>query len=305
MPLPFSSGCSASGRLGHRSTTSQNPSPSVSGRGVPTHSPAMHTSSALQRLPSSHSVPSALILSVQLPVAGSHGPPVRHGLGGAQTIASEPVQVPATHVSVCVHRLPSSHGVPSARGLATQSSLFSSQTPRAQAPDATAEQSRARPRQLPSLHVSFTVQKAPSSQAVPFMRGVLTHASIASSHRPWKHWSFAAEQSRGLPRQFPFWQVSPTVQKAPSSQASPSAVLGLGQRPVAASHTPPPAHWSWEQTIGSFPTHSPPRQASVRVQALPSSQAAPSGAFGFEHRPVAGSQMPASWQASMAEHTRG
>src|SRR5262249_44073222 len=42
-----------------------------------------------------------------------------------------------------------------------------------------------------------------------------------------------------------------------------------------------------------------------RVHALPSSHAAPSGPGGFEHAPVAGSHMPATWHASCAMHATG
>src|SRR5947208_15357340 len=46
-------------------------------------------------------------------------------------------------------------------------------------------------------------------------------------------------------------------------------------------------HWSWE------------------VEASPSSQVAPSGRAGFEHSPVAGSQVPGSWHWSWAVQTTG
>jgi hypothetical protein len=45
-------------------------------------------------------------------------------------------------------------------------------------------------------------------------------------------------------------------------------------------------------------------QASVAVQALPSSQLVPTGFAGFEQLPVCGSQTPALWQASLATQTR-
>ena len=48
------------------------------------------------------------------------------------------------------------------------------------------------------------------------------------------------------------------------------------------------------------PTQMPAWQASVCVQALPSSQVLPSALTGLSHMPVVGSQVPASWQASSA-----
>src|SRR5437867_6095995 len=53
------------------------------------------------------------------------------------------------------------------------------------------------------------------------------------------------------------------------------------------------------------PVHTPVWQTSVRVQTFLSSHAVPSGAGGFEHTPVAGSQTPATWHASCALHTTG
>jgi hypothetical protein len=41
------------------------------------------------------------------------------------------------------------------------------------------------------------------------------------------------------------------------------------------------------------------------VHALPSLHDVPSGAAGFEHAPVAGSHVPATWQASCAAHATG
>ena len=44
----------------------------------------------------------------------------------------------------------------------------------------------------------------------------------------------------------------------------------------------------------AVPEQTPPVQTSLCVQALPSSQAVPSGAVGFEHMPVPRSQVPAT-----------
>src|SRR5207237_8993705 len=63
--------------------------------------------------------------------------------------------------------------------------------------------------------------------------------------------------------------------------------------------------WSPEQTTGSGPTQMPRWQVSVRVQALPSLQEAPSGLAGLLQAPVAGLQVPAVWHWSEAAHTTG
>jgi hypothetical protein len=54
-----------------------------------------------------------------------------------------------------------------------------------------------------------------------------------------------------------------------------------------------------------LPVHAPAWQLSFWVQALPSLQAAPSGAAGLEHTPVDGSQVPALWHWSEAVQTTG
>src|SRR6266852_752248 len=74
--------------------------------------------------------------------------------------------------------------------------------------------------------------------------------------------------------------------------------------PVIGSHEPAAWHWSAAaQVTGFAPAHVPAWQVSVRVQALPSSHALPSGRAGLEHMPVAGSQVPASWHWSAAAQT--
>src|SRR2546422_50101 len=54
-----------------------------------------------------------------------------------------------------------------------------------------------------------------------------------------------------------------------------------------------------------MPTQMPASQASVRVQALPSSQPVPSGLAGLLQAPVAGSQVPAVWHWSVSVQTPG
>jgi hypothetical protein len=49
------------------------------------------------------------------------------------------------------------------------------------------------------------------------------------------------------------------------------------------------------QITGFAPVHVPAWQVSVWVHASPSLQAVPFAAAGFEHWPVAGSQVPATW----------
>src|SRR5438552_7872148 len=109
-----------------------------------------------------------------------------------------------------------------------------------------------------------------------------------------------------VPLHSPAWQVSVPVQALPSLQAVPSGVAGFEHAPVAGSQVPASWHWSaGAQVAGFVPAHTPAWQVSVRVQALPSLQAAPSGFAGFEHAPVAGSQAPASWHWSAGAQVTG
>jgi hypothetical protein len=106
------------------------------------------------------------------------------------------------------------------------------------------------------------------------------------------------------PAQTPDWQLSLCVQALPSSQGVPSLSAGFEHFPVAGSQTPAAWHESLGvQTTRFAPLQAPDRQLSICVQASPSSQDVPSAASGFEHAPVAGSQVPATWQASLALQT--
>src|SRR5438093_498106 len=109
-----------------------------------------------------------------------------------------------------------------------------------------------------------------------------------------------------MPTQMPASQASVRVQALPSSQPVPSGLAGLLQTPDAGLQMPAVWHWSEAvHTTGSMPTQMPAAQVSVRVQALPSSQRAPSGLAGLLQTPDAGLQMPAVWHWSAAVHTTG
>ena len=106
--------------------------------------------------------------------------------------------------------------------------------------------------------------------------------------------------------QVPAEQASFTVQILPSLQRVPSGARGFEQRPLAGLQTPAMWHASEAvQTTGSDPEQMPATQASVRVHGSESLQGVLSGATGFEHRPLAGLQVPARWHASEAVQTTG
>src|SRR5439155_27060159 len=119
------------------------------------------------------------------------------------------------------------------------------------------------------------------------------------------HWSEATHTTGLAPTQVLPWQVSVRVHALPSSQPLPSGLLWLLQVPVAGSQEAGVWSWSPQHTTGSAPTQMPRWQVSVRVQALPSLQEAPSGLAGLLQAPVAGLQVPAVWHWSEAAHTTG
>ena len=110
----------------------------------------------------------------------------------------------------------------------------------------------------------------------------------------------------GPPVHVPPWQASAVVQMSLSLHVVPLGALGFVQAPVVGLHMPATWHWSLAvQTMGLAPAHAPAWQVSVCVHALPSVQAVPSGASGFEQVPLAGLHVPASWHWSLAEQTTG
>jgi len=88
-----------------------------------------------------------------------------------------------------------------------------------------------------------------------------------------------------------------------SLQEEPFDLLGFEQVPDDGSQVPATWHWSLAvHATGFTPVHAPDSHVSVCVQALPSSQPAPSERVGFEHDPDDGSQTPAMWHWSLAVH---
>ena len=104
----------------------------------------------------------------------------------------------------------------------------------------------------------------------------------------------------------PAWHVSVCVQALPSLQSVPFGTFGFEHVPVAGSHVPATWHWLLAEHVTGFePVQTPAWHVSVCVQALPSLHAVPFAALGFEQVPVAGSQVPATWHWSLAEHVTG
>src|SRR5438094_473565 len=101
----------------------------------------------------------------------------------------------------------------------------------------------------------------------------------------------------GLP-QAPFWHVSPLVQALLSLQAVPLALFGFEHTPLIGSQVPAP--WTASGVVRWLEVRGVPFRpfwhVSPLVQALLSLQAVPLALFGFEHTPLIGSQVPATWQ---------
>src|SRR2546426_319368 len=77
------------------------------------------------------------------------------------------------------------------------------------------------------------------------------------------------------------------VPELPSLQAVPLAAFGFEQTPVDVLQVPATWHWSEAvQRTGLQPVQVADWQMSVCVHALPSLQAVPLAAFGFEQTPV-------------------
>jgi hypothetical protein len=144
-------------------------------------------------------------------------------------------------------------------------------------------------------------------QLVPSGAAGSLHSPVAGSQVPATWQASSAVHTTGFaPTHVPPWQVSVRVHGLPSSHAVPSAAAGLSHTPVAGLQVPAAPHVpSATQITGFAPTQTPARQVSVRVQELPSSQLVPFAAAGSLHSPVAGLQVPATWQASSGVHTTG
>src|SRR2546429_441720 len=123
----------------------------------------------------------------------------------------------------------------------------------------------------------------PSSQVSPSGFAGVEHVQVAGSQVPatWL-WLMMRQPPRSTLLPYTTFFGSVPVQALPSSQVAPLGFAGLEHVPVAGSQLPAAWHWSAAaQTTGFVPVHVPAWQVSVRVQALPSLQAAPSGFAGL------------------------
>src|SRR5437870_1008065 len=220
--------------------------------------------------------------------------PLVQALPSSQGVVSAtgmPMHTPLWQVSPVVQALPSSHGVLSGAGVPAQ-------TPRWQvsllvqefsSSHAAPSSSAALPTQVPFWQVSAAVQALPSSHVAPVL-GVTVQLDVPLQvcvlH-------VSEVQVIAVPTHGPLpSQVSLKEQASPSSQVVP--VSGGGVQLGAASRVR--VADACDVRVIAVPTHWPlPSQVSLKQQASPSSHGAPSALAGFEHSPVAGLHMPASW----------
>jgi hypothetical protein len=151
------------------------------------------------------------------------------------------------------------------------------------------------------------VHTLPSLQAVPSGALGFEHWPVAVLHTPatW-HASIAMHATGEPPVHAPAWQVSLCVHASPSLHTVPLGAVAFEHCPVLVSHVPATWHASEAvQATGFEPVQVPVWHESLCVHALPSLHAVPSGAVGFEHWPVPGSHVPATWHASDAVHVTG
>jgi hypothetical protein len=98
-----------------------------------------------------------------------------------------------------------------------------------------------------------------------------------------------------LPVHDALWHVYVWLQRFVPVQAVPLGAAGLEHMPLAGSHVPATWHWSRGLHVTGLPAQVPFWHESLVVQALPSLQAVPFGAEGFEHVPLLGLHVPGTW----------
>jgi hypothetical protein len=94
------------------------------------------------------------------------------------------VHTPFWQLSLCVHALPSLHGVPSDAGGFEQAPVAGSHVPAAWHASDAAHATGLEPVHVPPWQESVCVHALPSLHAVPFAAGGFEQAPVAGSHVP-------------------------------------------------------------------------------------------------------------------------
>jgi hypothetical protein len=226
----------------------------------PTQAPPPQVSFVVHALPSSQA---AVLLVWTQPVAGLQLSSVQ-ALLSLQFGAGPPWQLPAPHVSAVVQALPSSQdAVLSVCTQPPEESQVSS------VQGLLSLQSTVRlPAHTPLAHVSFAVQKLPSSHVAVLF--VWTQP-VAGSQESSVQGLLSLQSVAGPPAQAPLAHVSPVVHALPSSHV---AVLFVLTQPVTGSQLSSVHTLASSQLGAGPPIQAPPPQVSPVVHALASSQGA-------------------------------
>jgi hypothetical protein len=228
------------------------------GGAPPTQTPAAQVSFVVQALLSSQG---AMLFVFTHPVPASQESSVQI-LPSSQLGGAPPTQTPSEQISAVVHASLSSQGtvlsalihpIPESHESSVQT-LASSQS------------GAAPPMQMPAEHVSLVVQASPSSHGAVLF--VFTHP-VPGSQVSSVQTSPSSQSGAGPPTQAPPEQVSSVVQASASSHGT---LLGMFWQPTPESHRSMVQILASSQSGGAPPAQTPNQQASLVVQALPSSQ---------------------------------
>src|SRR5438552_2394813 len=213
-----------------------------------------------------------------------------------------PAHTPALQTSPSVLASPSSHGVPSGVTGFEQVAFSGSQTPASWHWSWAVQTTGLTAVHVPPWQVSLSVQASPSLHPVPSALAGFEHSPVPGLQVPasW-HCSGAGQVTEVPAVHVPPWQVSLSVQASPSSHPARRSSDLFEQVAVSGSQVPASWHWSGAVQATEVPAvHVPPWQVSLSVQASPSLHPVPSALLGFEHSPVPGLHVPASWHWSGA-----
>ena len=168
------------------------------------------------------------------------------------------MHVPAWHVSVCVHALPSLHALPSDFAGLEQVPVAGLHVPATWHWSWATQTTPFMPVQVPAWQVSVCVHALPSLHGSPFGAAGFEHVPVAWSHVPatW-HWSCAVQTTGLAPTQLPATHVSVWVQAFPSLHPVPSGAALCWQTPVASQVSVVHGSWSsqsaFEVQLGQKP----------------------------------------------------
>jgi hypothetical protein len=138
----------------------------------------------VQTLPSLQAVPLGAAGLTQMPLAGLQMPATWHWSGETQITGLAPMQVPAWHVSVCVHALPSLHALPSGETVVEQAPVEGLQKPASWHWSPAAHTTGLAPVQVPAWHVSVCVHALPSLHDVPLAATGFEQTPVPGLHVP-------------------------------------------------------------------------------------------------------------------------